>query len=116
MKKGSLSTVQMFTVVTLRVMIGWHFLYEGLSKLTSDGWSAKGFLMQSRGPFAEMFRWMAADPERLDLVNPVHDVAPDVLRRIELRLLGQVADREARGEARLAGEAVVEPGHDPEQA
>jgi len=69
MNKGTLSTVQMVTVVALRVLIGWHFLYEGLAKLTSDGWSAKGFLLQARGPLAELFRWMAADPERLDLVN-----------------------------------------------
>jgi thiosulfate dehydrogenase [quinone] large subunit len=70
--KGTLSTTQMATVVALRVLIGWHFLYEGLSKLTSDGWSAKGFLLQARGPFAEVFRWMAADPERLEMVNQLN--------------------------------------------
>jgi len=70
--KGTLSNVQMATVVALRILIGWHFLYEGLSKLTSDGWSAKGFLLQARGPFAELFRWMAADPERLEVVNQLN--------------------------------------------
>jgi thiosulfate dehydrogenase [quinone] large subunit len=70
--KGTLSNVQMATVVALRILIGWHFLYEGLSKLTSDGWSAKGFLLQARGPFAELFRWMAADPERLEIVNQLN--------------------------------------------
>ena len=72
MNKGTLSNVQMATVVVLRVVVGWHFLYEGLAKLTSDGWSAKGFLLQSRGPFAEFFRWLAADADRLanvDLLN-----------------------------------------------
>jgi thiosulfate dehydrogenase [quinone] large subunit len=72
MKEATLYSVQMFTVVALRVMIGWHFLYEGLSKLTADGWSAKGFLLQSRGPLAEMFRWMAADPERLATVDQLN--------------------------------------------
>ena len=72
MNKGTLSTAQMVTVVALRVLIGWHFLYEGLSKLTSDGWSAKGFLLQARGPLAEVFRWMAADPERLEIVNQLN--------------------------------------------
>ena len=70
--KGTLSTPQMVTVVILRVLIGWHYLYEGVAKLTSDGWSAKGFLLQARGPFAEVFRWMAADPERLDMVNQLN--------------------------------------------
>jgi thiosulfate dehydrogenase [quinone] large subunit len=72
MKEGTLSRVQMATVVALRVLIGWHFLYEGLSKLTTPGWSATGFLLQSRGPFAEVFRWMAADPERLAIVNQLN--------------------------------------------
>ena len=35
MNEGKLSNVQMTTVVVLRVLIGWHFLYEGLSKLTA---------------------------------------------------------------------------------
>lgn len=69
MNRGTLSSVQMATVVALRLLIGWHFLYEGLSKLTAPAFSAKGFLLQSRGPAAELFRWMAADPEVLATVN-----------------------------------------------
>jgi thiosulfate dehydrogenase [quinone] large subunit len=65
----ALSGLQMTTIVVLRVMIGWHFLYEGLSKLTTPGWSASGYLLQSRGPFASFFRWMAADPSLLANVN-----------------------------------------------
>jgi thiosulfate dehydrogenase [quinone] large subunit len=72
MNKETLSTVQMATIVALRVLIGWHFLYEGLAKLTADNWSAKGFLLQARGPLAEVFRWMAADPERLEMVNQLN--------------------------------------------
>jgi thiosulfate dehydrogenase [quinone] large subunit len=62
----------MAAVVALRVLIGWHFLYEGLSKLTTPGWSAAGYLLQSRGPFAGLFRWMAGDPEVLALVNQLN--------------------------------------------
>jgi thiosulfate dehydrogenase [quinone] large subunit len=65
----SLSRPQMTAVVVLRVLIGWHFLYEGLSKLANPGWSAAGYLSQSRGPFAGLFRWMAADPSVLSDVN-----------------------------------------------
>jgi thiosulfate dehydrogenase [quinone] large subunit len=72
MNKGTLTSVQMATIVALRVLIGWHFLYEGLAKLTAESWSAKGFLLQSRGMFAEVFRWLAADPERLNLVNQLN--------------------------------------------
>jgi thiosulfate dehydrogenase [quinone] large subunit len=65
----ALSRPQMTTIVVLRVLIGWHFLYEGLSKLTTPGWSAAGYLTQSRGPFAGLFRGMAADPNVLANVN-----------------------------------------------
>jgi thiosulfate dehydrogenase [quinone] large subunit len=69
MEDGKLSRAQMIAIVALRVLIGWHFLYEGLSKLTTPGWSASGYLLQSRGPFAGLFRWMAADPNVLANVN-----------------------------------------------
>ena len=72
MNKGTLTTAQMATIVALRVLVGWHFLYEGVSKLTADSWSAKGYLLQSRGPLAELFRWMAADPERLAIVDQLN--------------------------------------------
>ncbi len=53
--------------------------------------------------------------EGLDLGHAVHDVALDVLGRVELGLLAEKADREAGRQAGLAGEPVVQPGHDPEQ-
>ena len=46
----------------------------------------------------------------------VEHVALDVLGRIELRFLAQVAGGEAGRQARLTGEPVVEPGHDPQEA
>ena len=54
--------------------------------------------------------------ERLDLGDAVHHVALDVLGRVELRLLARGSRRVKPGrQAGLAGEAVVEPGHDPQQ-
>jgi hypothetical protein len=54
--------------------------------------------------------------QAVDLADAVEDVSLDILRRIQLGLLAEVADGEPRGEARLAGEPVVEPGHDPQEA
>ena len=68
----SLTPLQMATIVVLRVVIGWHFLYEGIAKLTKPSWSAAGFLLQSRGPFAGLFHWMAADPDRLAIINQMN--------------------------------------------
>jgi thiosulfate dehydrogenase [quinone] large subunit len=64
-----LSHGAMTTIVLLRVAIGWHFLYEGLAKLTKPGWSAAGYLLQSRGALADFFRALAGDPELLAKVN-----------------------------------------------
>jgi len=72
MVEGKLSRSQVIAVVVLRVVIGWHFLYEGVAKLAKPGWSAAGYLTQSRGPFSEFFRSMAADAGVLAVVNPLN--------------------------------------------
>src|SRR5665647_1316281 len=40
--------LQLTTLVVLRILIGWHCLYEGISKLTTPGWSAMGYLSESK--------------------------------------------------------------------
>jgi thiosulfate dehydrogenase [quinone] large subunit len=72
MADGPLARVPMIAITVLRVLIGWHFLYEGVAKLTSPSWSAAGYLKQARGPLAALFRWLAAQPNLLanaDLVT-----------------------------------------------
>ena len=60
-----LSPLQQLTLVGLRTLIGWHFLYEGYVKLlhpawARDGrplaeWSAAGYLKSATGPLAGFF-------------------------------------------------------------
>ena len=52
------TVVQKFALVLLRVVIGWHFLYEGVAKLLKANWSAAGYLMQARGFLAPFFKWI----------------------------------------------------------
>jgi thiosulfate dehydrogenase [quinone] large subunit len=59
----------MVAITVLRVVVGWHFLYEGIAKLTSASWSAAGYMKVSRGPFAAFFHWIAAQPRLLDQAN-----------------------------------------------
>jgi thiosulfate dehydrogenase (quinone) large subunit len=63
------SKSQLLILVTLRVLIGWHFLYEGLSKLVTDNWSSMGFLLDSQGPFAKIFISLAASPETMKIID-----------------------------------------------
>ena len=57
MKKYS---VYLFSI--LRILIGWHFLYEGVSKLLTPGWTSKFYLLGSRWIFADLFHAMASSP------------------------------------------------------
>ena len=65
MNEGTLSRGSMLAITLLRVFVGWHFLYEGIAKLSAPSWSAAGYLKQARGPFAEAFKWLAAQPNLL---------------------------------------------------
>jgi thiosulfate dehydrogenase [quinone] large subunit len=69
MDENTLLRPAMIAITLLRVVIGWHFLYEGVSKLTSSTWSAAGYMKASRGPLAEFFRWIASQPHLLDNAN-----------------------------------------------
>jgi thiosulfate dehydrogenase (quinone) large subunit len=57
----SYSNWQIFALTFMRVLIGWHFLYEGLVKLFSTpAWTAKSYLIGSVGPFSPVFKAMAS--------------------------------------------------------
>jgi thiosulfate dehydrogenase [quinone] large subunit len=59
-----ISSFQQVVLVTLRTLIGWHFLYEGLYKLRLPGWgpdgnplpawTASGFMRASTGPLGRL--------------------------------------------------------------
>jgi thiosulfate dehydrogenase [quinone] large subunit len=55
---SSLTTAQTSSLVLLRLLIGWHFLYEGVIKLYNPGWTAKGYLL-SASFLQPVFRWLA---------------------------------------------------------
>jgi thiosulfate dehydrogenase (quinone) large subunit len=64
------SGFQIFSLTLLQVLVGWHFLFEGLSKLFSNpAWSAKSYLMGSVGPLSSMFHMMASSDNVLRIIN-----------------------------------------------
>jgi thiosulfate dehydrogenase [quinone] large subunit len=61
---------QQFSLVLLRTLVGWHFLYEGLYKLWSPAWSREGAPLApwsalgylrgaASGPLADLFHGLA---------------------------------------------------------
>ena len=43
----------------LRILIGWHFLHEGISKILQPGWTSQPYLLDSKGPIAAFYFWIA---------------------------------------------------------
>jgi len=71
--KADFSNWQIFALSFLRVLIGWHFLYEGLVKLNTPGWTAKGYLLGSVGPLAPLFNSMAQSKSILIVVDILNE-------------------------------------------
>jgi len=56
--KIKFTTLQMTTLVVLRLLIGWHCLYEGIAKLMNPGWSSAGFLSESKWVLSGIAHWI----------------------------------------------------------
>ena len=62
LRNSEYSKVQKYLLLGLRVIIGYHFLFEGITKLFSDSWTSGGFLIQSNWIFSELFIAIANSP------------------------------------------------------
>ena len=62
-------------ITVFRVVIGWHFLYEGVSKLVIGNWSAAGYLSNSTGPFSTFYQWMGSSEGLMNIIDPANIVA-----------------------------------------
>jgi uncharacterized membrane protein YphA (DoxX/SURF4 family) len=67
-------------ITILRVAIGWHFLYEGLSKILQGNWTSSGFLMNTSGFLSGFYHALASSPMLLQLT--------DILNMYGLLLIG----------------------------
>jgi thiosulfate dehydrogenase [quinone] large subunit len=86
------SRAQAVSLVLLRTLIGWHFLYEGYYKLALPAWSASGqplghwsaagYLRAATGPLAGAFHSVAASR----LVPWVDVIVPVALALVGLSL------------------------------
>ncbi len=63
------TTLQLTTLVVLRLLIGWHLLYEGLSKLYNPSWSSKGFLSESQWILSGFSDWVISNSSVLNVVD-----------------------------------------------
>lgn len=69
MPKQSYTKVQLAALVILRILIGWHFLYEGIAKVANPYWTSAGYLAESKGLVSPLFHWIAETPDALRIVD-----------------------------------------------
>lgn len=63
------SRCQLTALVVLRMLIGWHLLYEGIVKVLNPYWTSALFLSESEWIFSGFFTWLATDPTRLAAID-----------------------------------------------
>ena len=63
------SSLQLTTLVVLRLLIGWHLMYEGLSKLFTANWSSLGFLRESQWILSGFSDWIISNKGVLHVVD-----------------------------------------------
>lgn len=87
MKSSHFTTGQNNSLILLRILIGWHFLYEGVLKMYNPAWTAKGYLL-SASFFKPFFAWLAGDTmiSIVDTLNIVGLVAVGAALIIGLKI------------------------------
>jgi thiosulfate dehydrogenase [quinone] large subunit len=63
------TTFQLTALVLLRMLIGWHLLYEGISKLLMPDWSSALFLRDSQWILSGFSNWIISNDGVLSLVD-----------------------------------------------
>ena len=66
---NNLSGIRLYALFALRLAVGWHFLYEGVTKLLIPNWTSADYLQASSWWFAPFFHWIAETPAVLMAVD-----------------------------------------------
>ena len=53
--KFDIRPIHLFMLSIIRILIGWHFLYEGITKIMAGNWSSAPYLAGSKWVFAPVF-------------------------------------------------------------
>jgi len=63
------SKPQATMLIVLRILIGWHFLYEGFVKVLNPNWTSAGFLSESQWIFSPIFDFIISHSALLRFVD-----------------------------------------------
>ena len=79
-KIAGFSVIQITALVILRVLVGWHLLYEGIAKILIPDWTSAGYLENANWILSDFFSWIVSNADVLRIV--------DLLNIIGLTLIG----------------------------
>lgn len=60
---------QLIFLLTLRFVIGWHILYEGISKVITPQWTSANFLRESQGILSGFSKWILSNVDLLATID-----------------------------------------------
>ncbi len=63
------TNLQLTALVVLRILIGWHLLFEGISKFLNPKWSSIGFLKESQWIMSGFAKWIVAHDSLLQVAD-----------------------------------------------
>ena len=63
---------QLVSLSLLRILVGWHLLYEGMAKLANSNWTSAAYLLDSKWLFSGLAKWMVTNPGLLSLVDTLN--------------------------------------------
>ena len=66
------SHYQLVSVSLLRVLVGWHLLYEGMAKLANSNWTSAAYLLDSKWIFSGVAKWIVTNPGLLSFVDTLN--------------------------------------------
>ncbi|HIM26733.1 MAG TPA: DoxX family membrane protein [Candidatus Marinimicrobia bacterium] len=66
------SYYQLVSLSLLRILVGWHLLYEGMAKLANSNWTSAAYLLDSKWLFSGLAEWMVTNPGLLSLVDTLN--------------------------------------------
>lgn len=58
-----------YLLTIIRIIIGWHFLYEGIVKLLTPSWSSATYMLESTWWFSGIFKLFAGNQTLLGIVD-----------------------------------------------
>ena len=69
LKINEFESIYSYAFTLVRMAIGWHFLYEGISKIFAGSWSSVAYMAGSKWFFAPLFHWMSGSTGIVSIVD-----------------------------------------------